>query len=41
MRYMTDIPEQWIHEELREAKYAGKQMKLEVSEHGDHRGLVH
>lgn len=41
VRYMTDIPEQWIHEELREAKYAGKQMDLEVSEHGDQRGLVH
>ena len=28
VRYMADIPEPWIHEELREAKYAGMQMKL-------------
>lgn len=33
VRYMADIPEQWIREELREAKYAGRQMDLtEVSE---------
>lgn len=28
VRYMADIPEQWIREELREAKYAGRQMDL-------------
>ena len=28
VRYMTDIPEQWIREELREAKYRGRQMDL-------------
>lgn len=33
VRYMADIPEQWIREELREAKYRGRQMDLtEVSE---------
>lgn len=29
MRYMADCPEQWIREELREAKYRGRQMDLE------------
>ena len=29
VRYMADIPEQWIREELREAKYEGRQMKIE------------
>lgn len=28
VRYMADIPEQWIREELREAKYAGRQMEF-------------
>ena len=28
VRYMADIPEQWIREELREAKYRGRQMDL-------------
>ena len=28
VRYMADCPEQWIREELREAKYAGRQMDL-------------
>ena len=28
VRYMADIPDQWIREELREAKYAGRQMKF-------------
>ena len=28
VRYMADIPEQWIREELREAKYKGRQMDL-------------
>ena len=28
VRYMADIPKQWIREELREAKYAGRQMDL-------------
>lgn len=28
VRYMADIPEQWIREELRETKYAGKQIGL-------------
>ena len=28
VQYMADIPEQWIREELREAKYAGRQMDL-------------
>ena len=28
VRYMADIPEQWIREELREAKYRGRQMKF-------------
>ena len=28
VRYMADIPVQWIHDELREAKYAGKQIGL-------------
>ena len=33
VRYMADCPEQWIREELREAKYRGRQMDLtEVSE---------
>ena len=29
VRYMADCPEQWIREELREAKYRGKQMRVE------------
>ena len=29
VRYMADIPEQWIRDELREAKYAGRQMEME------------
>jgi hypothetical protein len=29
VRYMADIPEQWIREELREAKYRGRQMEME------------
>ena len=29
VRYMADIPEQWIQEELREAKYRGRQMEME------------
>ena len=41
VRYMADCPEQWIRQELRETKLAGKQMELEVTEHGDQRGLVH
>lgn len=28
VRYMADCPEQWIREELREAKYQGRQMDL-------------
>lgn len=28
VRYMADIPEQWIRQELREAKYRGRQMDL-------------
>lgn len=28
VRYMADIPVEWIHEELRAAKYAGKQIGL-------------
>ena len=28
VRYMADIPAEWIHEELRAAKYAGKQIGL-------------
>lgn len=28
VRYMADCPEQWIREELRKAKYAGKQIGL-------------
>ncbi len=28
VRYMADIPEQWIRKELREAKYRGRQMDL-------------
>lgn len=28
VRYMADCPEQWIREELREAKYRGRQMDL-------------
>ncbi|MBR7189289.1 MAG: hypothetical protein IKD53_12160 [Clostridia bacterium] len=28
VRYMADCPEQWIREELREAKYKGRQMDL-------------
>ena len=28
VRYMADIPDQWIREELREAKYRGRQMDL-------------
>ena len=33
VRYMADIPEKWIREELREAKYRDRQMDLtEVSE---------
>lgn len=32
VRYMADIPEQWIREELRAAKYAGQQIGMsEVS----------
>ena len=27
---LADIPEQWIHEELREAKLQGVQMRMEV-----------
>ena len=34
VRYMADIPEQWIREELRAAKYAGQQMTMsEVNAH--------
>ncbi len=29
VRYMADCPEQWIREELREAKYKGRQMRIE------------
>lgn len=29
VRYMADIPEQWIHEELKEAKMNGRQMRME------------
>lgn len=28
VRYMADCPAEWIREELREAKYAGRQMDL-------------
>lgn len=28
VRYMADCPEQWIRQELREAKYRGRQMDL-------------
>lgn len=28
VRYLADCPERWIHEELRAAKYAGRQMGL-------------
>lgn len=28
VRYMADIPKQWIREELRKAKYRGRQMNL-------------
>jgi hypothetical protein len=28
VRYMADCPEVWIREELREAKYAGRQMNM-------------
>lgn len=28
VRYMADCPQQWIREELREAKYRGRQMDL-------------
>lgn len=28
VKYLADIPEQWIHEELKEAKYAGRQVEL-------------
>lgn len=27
--YMADVPAKWIHEELREAKYAGRQTTME------------
>ena len=30
VKYLADIPEQWIHEELREAKLQGVQMRMEV-----------
>jgi hypothetical protein len=29
VRYMADIPEQWIRQELREAKLVGRQMRME------------
>ena len=29
VRYMADIPEQWIRQELKEAKLAGRQMRME------------
>lgn len=29
VRYMADIPEPWIRQELREAKLAGRQMRIE------------
>lgn len=29
VRYMADIPEPWIRAELREAKLAGRQMRIE------------
>lgn len=29
VRYMADCPEQWIRQELREAKLAGRQMRIE------------
>ena len=29
VRYMADVPAQWIHDELREAKYAGQQTTME------------
>jgi hypothetical protein len=28
VRYMADCPVEWIREELREAKYAGRQMRI-------------
>ena len=31
VRYMADIPEPWIREELRAAKYDGRQMRMEVT----------
>lgn len=30
VRYMADCPAQWIREELRAAKYAGKQIRMEA-----------
>ena len=36
VRYMADCPEQWIREELREAKAAGLQMGMDVMENGAH-----
>jgi hypothetical protein len=29
VRYMADIPEQWIRQELKEAKMNGRQMRIE------------
>jgi len=29
VRYMADIPEQWIRQELKESKLAGRQMRIE------------
>ena len=29
VRYLADCPEQWIRQELREAKYRGRQMGIE------------
>ena len=31
VRYLADCPEQWIREELREAKYRGRQMGMSES----------
>ena len=30
VRYMADCPDAWIREELRAAKYAGKQIRMEA-----------
>ena len=30
VKYLADIPEQWIHDELKAAKLKGIQMRMEV-----------